>query len=175
MAIDWEEVRREYAPMVWSVVWRILAHDADALECSQEVFLEAIERSRGLPVDNCGGFLRWLATRRAIDMLRRRKRQPKLADMESLEAGRLESPTAAVEFEDLVRVVRAELASLPRPQAEAFWLVCVEERSYREVADLMAIQANAVGILVHRARQHLRRVLPDWKPERADHSTRHLT
>ncbi len=171
MVIDSEEIRHEYAPMVWSVVWRILAHDADALECSQEVFLEAIERSRIAPVDNWGGFLRWLATRRAIDMLRRRQRQPELADMETVAATPSDSPTSKVEFEDLVNVVRVELTKLPPPQAQAFWLVCVEERSYREVGDLMAIKANAVGVLVYRARQHLRRVLPHWEPERADHLT----
>ena len=171
MTVDWEEIRREHAPLVWSVVWRVLAHDADALECSQQVFLEAIERSQIEPVDNWGGFLRWLAARRAIDMLRRRARQPKSADIEAVVAGPADSPTTEVEFEDLVAAVRGELAKLPPQQAEAFWLVCVEERSYREVGDLMAIKTNAVGVLVHRARHHLRRVLSHWETERTEHST----
>ena len=172
MAIDWDEIRREYAPLVWSVVWRILAHDADALECSQDVFLEAMERSRDTSINNWGGYLRWLAARRAIDVLRRRRRQPESVDVQTL-SDQSETASATVEFADLVEVVRLELTRLPTSQAEAFWLVCVEEHSYREVAELMNIKANAVGVLVHRARKQLRQALPHWETDRTDHMTRY--
>lgn len=91
--------------------------------------------------------------------------------METLAAATAISPTSEVEFEDLVLFVRGELTTLPPQQAEAFWLVCVEERSYQEVADLMAINANAVGVLVHRVRQHLRRVLCALEPVKSNQST----
>jgi len=67
-------------------------------------------------------------------------------------------------FQELVEVVRKELGNLPERQAEAFWLVCVEERSYEEVAELMGIQRNALGVLVHRARQHVRSKLRSLNP-----------
>ncbi len=60
--------------------------------------------------------------------------------------------------------VRSELAHLPDQQAEAFWLVCVEERTYEEVAQQMDVKRNAVGVLVHRARQHMRSKLKSLKP-----------
>ena len=73
--IDWDKIRETHAPMVWNTVARILKHQDDALDCFQDVFAEAIERGRRSPVTDWGAFLRWLATRRAIDYLRRRNRR----------------------------------------------------------------------------------------------------
>ena len=61
-------------------------------------------------------------------------------------------------------LVRGELASLPSPQAQAFWLVSVEQRSYEEVAAQMEIERNHVGVLVHRARKHLQQRLTRLAP-----------
>lgn len=74
METNWKDIRQEHGPLVWSVAWRILKHHADALDCSQEVFIEAIQRSKLHPVENWGAFLRWLTTRRALDLARRRNR-----------------------------------------------------------------------------------------------------
>jgi RNA polymerase sigma-70 factor (ECF subfamily) len=138
------------------VVWRILKHRDDALDCFQDVFTEAMSRSQGPPVADWGALLRWLATRRAIDSLRRRRQRATVGgDLDRIRDG---GPTAEQQatFAELVERVRGELANVPNRQAEAFWLVCVEERTYEEVARQMGIERNAVGVLVHRARQHMR-------------------
>ena len=150
--------------MVWSTVARILKHREDSLDCCQDVFTEALRCSRRSAVRDWGAFLRWLATRRAIDHLRRRQARATVSgnvlQVEDLAA----SATEDVAFNELVEVVRKELGKLPDRQAEAFWLVCVEERSYEEVADQMGIQRNALGVLVHRARQHMRTRLRSLNP-----------
>ena len=38
---DWKAIVAGHGPAVWRVVYRILAHHADAWDCYQEVFLEA--------------------------------------------------------------------------------------------------------------------------------------
>jgi RNA polymerase sigma factor (sigma-70 family) len=150
--------------MVWGVVVRILRHEADALDCLQDVFAEAIERDRRADVANWGAVLRWLATRRAIDLLRRRARQPVTgSEVEPTERAESSAEQQA-SFLELVELVRRELTALSDSQAEAFWLVCVEERSYDEVAHAMGIAKNTVGVLVHRARQHLRTKLKSLNP-----------
>ena len=47
----------------------------------------------------------------------------------------------------------------PAKQAEAFSLHCVEDWSYQEIAQHLAVSLDAVGVLLHRARQRLRRLL----------------
>jgi len=166
--IDWDKIREIHTPMVWSTVARILKHREDALDCCQDVFSEAIERDRCDPVNDWGAFLRWLATRRAIDCLRRRKRR-------SIASGKVEhvhdatpSAEANATFKELVEIVRNELASLPDRQAEAFWLVCVEDCTYEEVAQQMKVKKNAVGVLVHRARRHMRSQLKSLNPTQTE-------
>ena len=163
--IDWNQIRETHGPMVWSTVARILKHQDDALDCFQDVFAEAIGRGRRAPVDDWGALLRWLATRRAIDQLRRRQRKPAaVRDVEHV-CDSAQSAEQQVSFLELVERVRSEMANMPDRQAEAFWLVCVEERTYEEVAQQMGVQRNAVGVLVHRARQHLRSRLKSAKTE----------
>lgn len=166
--MDFDRIRETHAPLVWSVVARILKNHDDALDCFQDVFAEALVRGRRKDVADWGALLRWLATRRAIDVLRRSRN----AAVTTANADRIDDSSETAEnqltFAELVERVRSELAYLPAQQAEAFWLVCVEGHTYGEVAGLMGIESNAVGVHVHRARQHMKSRLKSFKPAGSD-------
>ena len=49
-------------------------------------------------------------------------------------------------------------------KARLFWLRCIEQLSYAEIGQQLKLDANTVGVLVHRARMHLRQVLADLNP-----------
>src|ERR1700729_3960551 len=72
---EWPELYSRYGSLVWATVYRILGNHADALDCCQDVFAEALlaERSATQRVRDWAAFLKWLATRRAIDRHRRRR------------------------------------------------------------------------------------------------------
>jgi RNA polymerase sigma factor (sigma-70 family) len=165
---DWHEIRQRYGPLVWSTVYRIVKRHDQALDCYQDVFLEAIERTDERPVQNWPALLRWLAVRRALDRLRKERRAA--AHIDSFDEGALRSgglePSSDAEFRELVDRVRLEMARLPDRQAEAFWLRCVEEISYAEIAKQMEMDVSAVGVLIHRARNRLRDLLTDLNPTR---------
>lgn len=111
---------------------------------------------------NWGAFLSWLTTRRAIDLLRKRNRhsQPSLlGDQDVLLTSQLDSTTASLEFSELVNLVRSQLANMNGQLAECFWLCCVEEMSYAEVAEQLGITTGHVGVNVHRARELLMKKL----------------
>lgn len=163
--LDWEELQRRWRPLVWGTVYRILKDHDQALDCCQDVFLEAFERSQQRPVEDWAGFLRWLAVRRALDWLRKRRRKAahfnRDTDIASIGGG---EPCDHAQFHELVERVRLELARLPHRQAEAFWLCCVEEASYSDAARQLGTNANTIGVLVHRARARLRQLLTDISP-----------
>ncbi len=150
---DWEQIRKEYGPAVWAVAYRILAHHEDARDCLQEVFLEAIRSPQSAEVRNWGGFLRWLATRRAIDALRKRRRNATQA-MGAEPSG--PDPVDPVELHETIEIIRRELARLPDSQAAAFWMSSAEQMTYEQIAEQLQITPNAVGMLIHRARQQLK-------------------
>jgi RNA polymerase sigma factor (sigma-70 family) len=166
MMENWEELRRNCGPLVWATVYRILKNREQALDCYQEVFREAIERSAKAAVEDWPAFLRWLAVRRALDRLRRDRRIAAhiSRDYDVARFARGREPCEDAEFRELVERVRLEMARLPSRQAEAFWLCCVEELTYVEAAKQMGTDANGIGVLIHRARSRLRTFLADLKP-----------
>ena len=72
---DWQRVVNEHSEAARQTAWRLLGNDADAEDCLQEAFLAAVKVSRLRRVRNWHSLLKVLATRRALDRLRRRYRR----------------------------------------------------------------------------------------------------
>jgi RNA polymerase sigma factor (sigma-70 family) len=106
--------------------------------------------------------LQRIATRRAIDRLRRRYRDENaLTDLHlcSYHRSAGELPDARVLAEELREQVRRALTKLPLQQAEAFWLRHIERRNSDEIAELMGVETGHARVLVHRAAIRLRTLL----------------
>lgn len=160
-----EELRSRHGRLVWNTVCRILRDRTDSLDCYQDVFCEILQRPPRQEVRNWPAYLRWLATRRAIDRLRSRQRKQNRFDSCAIALVPTSNPgpSETAQINELVELVRLELTNLPQRQAEAFWLNCVEEMTYEEVAGQLGIDASTVGVLIHRARLRLRTALTDLK------------
>ena len=81
--VDWTDLVSREGAAVWQTSFRILGNTADAEECFQDVFLDALRLARREHVVHSRAMLQRLATRRAIDALRdraRRSRFEKCAD-----------------------------------------------------------------------------------------------
>ena len=72
---DWEAVVSQHLAIVRRTVYRLVGNHADAWDCIQETFLEAVKIERRDVVRNWPALLRRLATARALDLLRLRSRQ----------------------------------------------------------------------------------------------------
>ena len=153
-----EEIRSRHGRLVWNTVYRILRDHAESLDCYQDVFCEVLERASRQEVENWPAYLRWLATRRAIDRLRTRQRRQSRLDTGdvALVQTSAPSPSETAQLNELAERLRYELTKLPQRQAEAFWLACVEEMTYEEVGRQLCIDTSTVGVLIHRARRRLR-------------------
>ena len=162
MSTDWEDIRRRCVPEMWSIAWRILKHDSDALDCCQDVFSEAFQRTNDpskKPIENWEAFLNWLTTRRAIDLLRKRNRKSQptlLGELDVLMSDPTSTDRSTLDGTELTEWVRQQLAEMKGQMAECFWLCCVDQMSYSDVADQLGITSNLVGVNVHRAREFLR-------------------
>jgi RNA polymerase sigma factor (sigma-70 family) len=71
-----------------------------------------------------------------------------------------ESPLADASAKELMGRVRTGMAELPDKQAQVFWLSCVEGLSHQQISGRMEIPPGEVRVLLHRARTHLREILP---------------
>jgi RNA polymerase sigma factor (sigma-70 family) len=165
---EWQTIIADHGPAVWRTVYRLLGHHADALDCYQETFLAAYRAAERRPIDRWPAFLTSLATRRAIDRLRRRGRSRyRLVTLDDVPepAARGVSPIEHAQWAERLDEVRSLLADLPARQAEVFWLGGVEEMPHAEIAALMGISPGEVRVLLHRARARLRAALAPRLPE----------
>lgn len=148
--------------MVWRTAYRLLNHHEDAWDCYQETFFEAVKLSALEPVANWPALLKAVASRRAIDRLRRRlaeqNRNAGDAFLPLIASGEID-PSRGMQDDELRTWLREALGRLPAPQAQAFWLRNMEGLSYQGIAEQMAIQPSAVGVLLHRAKKRLRQML----------------
>jgi RNA polymerase sigma-70 factor (ECF subfamily) len=156
---DWNALVREEGPSVFGIAWRILGHAADAEDVVQEVFLEAHRLRQTRAVRNWPGFLRRLATCRALDRLRQRKPVVSL-DHLSLEAPS-HGPEAVAVAKELAQRLRAAVARLPEREGAVFCLRYYEDLSYQQIADTLNVSPGAVAVALHKARARLEEMLAE--------------
>ena len=159
------ELAERHARMVFATAYRILGNADDAEDALQDVFLRLLS-SRGTEwkpdsVRDWGAYLRVAATRAAVDLLRRqskwnRGRRP-LSDQ--IEDDRVEPADSRIALQAKAERLRQALARLPKRDAQVFALRYVEDFTYEQIAAEMGLNANQVGVILHRARRRLRDVL----------------
>ena len=159
---DWPQIVQQYGAIVWKTAHRLLSNEADAEDCFQNAFVSALELSSTKTVRNWPGLLKRLATARALERLRQRyrqsSRQAKLSESLVIDE-KATGPDRAAESKELAEHLRRALSGLDPRQAQVFCLACLEELSYREIAEQLNVTVNHVGVLLSRARSSLQKRL----------------
>jgi RNA polymerase sigma-70 factor (ECF subfamily) len=159
-ASEWASIVREHTPLVWRTAYRLLADDADANDCFQEAFFAAWTVAQREPVKNWPGLLTRIATARALNQLRHRRRH-RAATMAAIDEQRSTSidPHADAEAAELTHHLRDALADLPKQHSEAYCLRHLNDFSYEQIATELGMTSSAVGVALHRATARLRAAL----------------
>lgn len=150
----------QHADDVWRIVIRLVSDPDDARDCYQQTFADALKIPGG-KVENWRGILCRIATRRAMDVLRRRYRDRETTEFVTAEPVTEIPPDASIQLAELRQSVRIVLANLPPLQAEAFALRHIENMEPSEIAEQLGIDPAHVRVLVHRAMNQLRKSLPE--------------
>jgi RNA polymerase sigma-70 factor (ECF subfamily) len=159
---DWEAVVRDNVAAVQNTAYRLVGNHADAWDCVQETFLEAVKLERRESVRDWPALLRRVATSRALDLLRARARQRQRFSSEAdpaMASGREAEPPRQAEANELAGRLRAALRRLPGGQAEVFCLFSFEQLSCEEAAQQLGVSPSAARMLLSRARRRLQRLL----------------
>lgn len=143
--------------MAFAAAWRVLGHAGDAEDAVQEALLSAFDLHRSQDVANWGAMLRRLATCRALDLLRKRRRTEPLKPNAAAPPNS-EPPLIAVASE-LSQRLRKALLQLTAREAEVFSLRYFSELTNEEIADELNLTTGAVGVALHKARERLAKLL----------------
>jgi RNA polymerase sigma-70 factor (ECF subfamily) len=159
---DWPALVREHGPRLWAVAYRLVTHEADAADCVQRAFLDAVEL-RG-PVRSWPAVLVRLTTARALDCLRRRYRRADRSEPLDFDPAGGADPLDLAAGGELAAALRRALADIDPVQAELFCLVGLDGWSNADAAAHLGVTANYAGVLLHRARAALRLKLKAFDP-----------
>ncbi len=152
-----------YQHKVLGLIGRFVQDSHEAEDVAQEAFLKAY---RALPTfRGDSAFYTWLyriAVNTAKNHLVSRGRRPPASDIDVEEAQRidentvlqeLESPEAALEKEDLQRVIHEAIEELPEELKTAFSLREFSGLSYEEITQVMDCPVGTVRSRIFRARE----------------------
>lgn len=162
----WGKIYEALAPTIYRLCSRVLPTSQDAEDATSEIFLKA--RLRLARYDGERPFAPWLyrlAANHCWDELRKRRRRGEWADdadgeVEALEHGG-PSPQDAVLANEDRRAVREAVAELDDRARMAVALRYFAELSYGEIAEVLGISVNFVGVILLRARRQMRRRLQE--------------
>ena len=159
---DWPAILREFGPLVWRCVYRILGTDSDSNDAFQQTFLAAVDLDSRETVRSWPSVLTVLATRQALMLVRSRSREQRrfrsLPEELPQEANAVD-PVRFAERSELAERLTQALADLDTMQAQLFCRVCFEGLSNQEAAEEFGLTPSHVGVLLHRGREALREKL----------------
>jgi RNA polymerase sigma-70 factor, ECF subfamily len=159
---DWESIVRTHGPMAFDTAWRLLGHAADTEDVVQDALLDAFQLHRRQRIDNWGGLLRHLVTRRAVDRLRKRRTTAALsADRMPSEpmSPRSDQPEAVAAERELADRLRLAITELSDREASVFCLRYFGAMANTDIAATLGISTDAVGVSLHKARARLKESL----------------
>jgi len=162
-----DELFRRYRLASYRVAYRLLGHEADALDAVQDGFIKALTHLAGF--QGRSSFKTWLlrvVSNAALDLGRQRGRRETLSieasnpgDGDGVQPLTPDLTALGMERQDLRRLLNEALATLPEVQRRTFVLHTDGELSYREVAEVMDISIGTVMSRLYYARQKLRTYL----------------
>lgn len=172
LTATFDELMAEYQDSIYNYICKMTAHDSDAEDLAQEVFVRAYQ-SLGSFRSECS-FRTWLfriATNLCVDTYRRRKRAPRRTvsldqpvDGEDGEVRREipdwdADPSRILERRDLQARVQAAMDTLPEKLRSVILLHDIEGLPYEEIAEIVGCPLGTVKSRLFNARMRLRNKL----------------
>ncbi|MDQ2868214.1 MAG: sigma-70 family RNA polymerase sigma factor [Verrucomicrobiota bacterium] len=163
--VAFEALVERHQMLVIGTVARMLGHNGDAEDISQQVFVRVWRNAKRYKPS--AKFTTWLLTitrNLVFNECRRRKRHPviplDLAEKgQPMPADRGATPDAALREQELQRAIDSAITALPEKQRMAVILRRYEEKSYEEIGEIIGLSVPAVKSVLFRARAQLREAL----------------
>jgi len=159
-----------YQKKVIKTAYYFLGNMEDAEDLSQEIFLEILESIGKFRKE--ASFSTWvyrITVNKSLNKIRKNKREAMILRFESFfhsseekETNHSEIPSPdCFPFEEHEKrtLLYKAIGSLPENQRIAFVLHKFEERSYKEISEIMVMSLSSIESLIHRAKLNLQKRL----------------
>ncbi|MBC7784883.1 MAG: sigma-70 family RNA polymerase sigma factor [Burkholderiales bacterium] len=152
------QIMRAYGGMVFSVCLKVTGDAADAEDASQATFLTlAVQCKTGAKISYLGPWLKKVAKRSSLDLVRSRKRRTRRENITA--EGRPEfyatHPGARSADGEISQIIHSELDELPAKYRMPLVLHYFGGLSHTEISSEMRCTPAALGVRLHRGRKML--------------------
>ncbi len=144
-------IAQRHAGMVYSTCLRVLRNPTDAEDVAQECF-EVLCSTRKRPNRNLASWLHTVATNRAINRIRAKKRHAERVSAYGLD----KAGTIEIGWDDLYDLVDEVIAELPRDLSEPVLRHFFEDETHEDIARSLGVTRSAVTHRLHRAVERMR-------------------
>jgi RNA polymerase sigma-70 factor (ECF subfamily) len=168
-----EQAMTAYGRQTYNYAYRLTGNEADARDLTQEAFIRVFRAWRSFqPGTSFRSWIYRIVTNLHRDELRKRKGVflQELPDdnmaHELPREAKEHDPIGEMHHRQLSSAVAAALQQLTPDQRAVVLLADVEDRSYQEIAGIMACSIGTVRSRLHRARLQLRKLIPrqrEWE------------
>ncbi len=152
-------VYQNYCGLVFSIVKKYIKNRNDVEECVSDIFLKAYIRNEHYNPEK-GSLKSWLATmskNQCIDFIRKQKKQLCYVDTEYFNFKYI----ADEDYDHTIDVlVNTCLSLATEDEMKLIQLFYFEHKKHREIAELMGVSTNAVGIMIKRSTNRIAKRIP---------------
>jgi RNA polymerase sigma-70 factor (ECF subfamily) len=169
-----EQVFHRYVPRVYSLAKRMMGHDADAEDVTQDVLVQVVRKLDSFRGEaDLATWLHRITVNAALahrrKQARRRERQVD-APLSTIQDGATvrspgasrEAPEQVVLDQETQEMVEHAIAGLPEMYRDVYVLSDVERLSNAEIGELLGLSLPAVKSRLHRARLMMREALASY-------------
>jgi RNA polymerase sigma factor (sigma-70 family) len=157
-----EQLVQKYQHAVFNTIYRYIGNYEDVEDVAQEIFLKVWHKAKSFKKKYT--FSTWLyriTVNQCLNYRSRHKR--KLVSLDEMTQNRKIPDSLIVEVDHEQRnkaeIVRRSLNTLPDRQRIALILSQFEEKTYKEIAEIMNTSISSVESLIYRAKQGLKKKL----------------
>ena len=160
-----------YRNLIYHTILNILQDDKEAEDAAQETFIQVFESINGFKEESSlSTWIYRIATRKALDKLRRRKTRQNLRKFlpwwmpaeNKNDNALFEHPGIAAENKEKAAILFQAIESLPEKQKLAFTLIKVQGMNYEEACAILQQNIKAVESLITRAKLNLQKKLEEY-------------
>ncbi len=152
-----------YQSLVYTVVYRMIKNREQAEEVAQDTFIKAYESLEKYRGD--AKFSTWLYTiayRKSLDAIKSGKRMITSEIIEEINEGEIEMVGDALSYlqnKERKQIISDSILKLPEDEAAIITLYYFEEKSVKEIVEIIGLTADNVKIKLYRSRKKLYSIL----------------
>lgn len=162
------ELANQYGRQVFATAYRIVGDSHHAEDITQDIYMKLFKKTPKAfdKVNNWAAYLTTMATSASLDLLRKKHRlsEQSITDdgaetVVSIHSNPEPTPEKQFALTQDIQQLRHALTKVTEQEAKVFVLRFVEELSYDDIAQHLALTSGNVGIILNRTRQKLARLL----------------